>query len=272
MSSTFAWCGDLALDDLVFNASKVAPWLTTDHKVRIVGIDIDATALSRGIENQQDTVWRIGITLADSTPKNMQILENGEIVFKIPETVMMNSYDVISRAKNTINRNAALTHVMEYVNKYGVSPEVVSNSIGALLTDKEHVVCSQTMINYDIPWLTTCNIIPENHNINYIDTGMLIKSGAIPTRIMPGEQAPEFYRRLCDHRLSGFKYSIDGFIRPVLVGSGIIVDHPQDQLEGHASWSSYASASMLQKIREVCWLMKDRLKDITIEQNQEIAI
>lgn len=272
MSSTFAWCGDLALDDLVFNAEKVAPWLTAEHKVRIVGIDIDATALARGVENQQDTIWRIGITMADSTPKSMQIVENGEVVFKVPELVMMNSYDVITRARHTINRNDALNYVMEYVNKYGVAADLISSNVGALLTEKEHIVCSQTMLNYDIPWLTTCNIISDAQAINYIDTGMLVKSGAIPTRIMPHENPAEFYRRVCDYKLPNFRYSVDGFVRKVLVDSGAIIDHPYDKLEGHASWSSYASASMLQKIREVCWLMKHRLEHIAVETDQEIDV
>ena len=117
------------------------------------------------------------------------------------------------------------------------------------------VMCSQTLTTFDIPWIQAAGGPWLNMVRHIFDTGMLLKSAAIPTLVLPGEIDVQFYERI-DNRAMSMRYGVDGFVLPKLSSVGLLqVPHGPPGTPGwrNAGYDSYASLRMMQELRQMCY-------------------
>jgi len=249
---SFWWTQSVHADVLCKNINMICPWMGSDVSRSVVGIDIDTTGfkpieVGKPAHRAKNYAWRIGLTTAESTPEGLVNTESGEILFNVPREAMANSFEVREMARLTgCEREDALDAVMVAIDKAPNVAELVPD-LRALLTSR--TVCSQTTSTFDGQWLSYLDVWRNDDVIDVVDTGMLLKSAAIPTYAHPDESVDLFYSRVYEHRLNGFKYSVDKFVVPELKKSGVLEPPADIPVTRSSAWDSYASLVMLQQMR-----------------------
>ena len=248
------WCSDLDARTLISNVLVLAPWTGSQEARKVLALDIDTTTFR---PEDNGVIWQIGMSAAYSHPARLEYIDvQRNMRIKVPTGSFVGSLEAQRRAAHMNGDEAAACAALDAESEeLGVDIGEAMGRIKEYAQRGDIVLCSQTLTTFDIPWMEKNGGPWLNTVRNIFDTGMFLKSAAIPTTVLPGEIDVQFYERI-DSRAMPMRYSVDGFVLPKLSSVGMIkVPHgaPGTPEWRNAGFDSYASLRMMQEIRQMCY-------------------
>ena len=256
MSSVVAtWTKQLHVDTLAENLGVVCPAaLNPAADLLLLGLEVHTTRA-----DSTGRILAVGLVSGFSSHNRLVVLKHRSVLFRADEADIRGSRlpsDVaedsgVGTSDETLEMVA--TRLIEENALYGVDAAKGFAYLQAVLADAAAdgtILCGQTLTSFALPRLESYGCLGSRYP-RLLDTGMLIKSACIPTRAVDAT-AYEFYLRVAHRAVAGVRYSIPGFVLPVMFGdtgvppSVIRVIDARSRVEWYAELSLHA----FQRVRE----------------------
>ncbi len=174
MVSVSWWCNGLAIDVLAANSLSVAPWLGGRTAVPICAIDVDTTSY----DAETGQIWQIGIATGVSFPHELKLTGVENIVVDTPAEAVAGSAELVRRLPHYASEDEAMRALAAELAGGASLPSALTRAV-EVVEDAKYVACGQGLASFDIPWIERKfgrRVLVHNP----LDTGMLVKSAAIP--------------------------------------------------------------------------------------------
>lgn len=256
MSSVVAtWTKQLHVDTLAENLGVVCPAaLNPAADLLLLGLEVHTTRA-----DSTGRILAVGLVSGLSSHDRLVVLKHRSVLFKADESDILDSPLPLAVAHDSGDDKCAdgvekvEQRLIEENALYGVEAAKSFAWLQAVLAEAATdgtILCGQTLTSFALPRLESYGCLGSRYP-RLLDTGMLIKSACIPTRAVDAT-AYEFYLRVAHRVVAGVRYSIPGFVLPVMFGdtgvppSVIRVIDARSRVEWYAELSLHA----FQRVRE----------------------
>lgn len=256
MNSVVAtWTKQLHVDTLAENLGAVCPAaLNPAADLLMLGLEVHTTSASSA-----GRILAVGLVSGLSSRDRLLLLKHRSVLLRADEADIRESQLPVAVAHDSGGDESdeavekMAQRLVEENALYGVDIPRGLSHVQAVLDDEAGsgtILCGQTLTSFALPRLESYGCLGSRYP-RLLDTGMLIKSAYIPTRAVDAT-AYEFYLRVAHRVAVGVRYSIPGFVLPVMFGdtgvpsSSIQVVDARSRVEWYAELALHA----FQRVRE----------------------